>query len=335
MKVLFIGGTGVISFACSELCVERGLDLHLLNRGKSLRTPPDKAKTINADIRNIHAVKTILAKEKFDVVVDWIAYTEENVKNNFDLFRDKTDQYIFISSASVYNPERTLPITEKTSLVNPYWAYSQAKINCEKFLMNKYREDNFPVTVCRPSHTYDKTKNPLRIGYLPFYRMKNGKPIIIHDGGKSLWTLTHAKDFAKGFLGLLGNSETIGEAYHITSDEVLTWNQIAATLSKKAGYELRTSYIPSEFILKYDEEWGAGLLGDKANDAVFDNAKIKKIVPGFKAKISFEEGAEEIVEWYSHKKNQIVNSELDSLMDKVIEDYKTFLVQKKLIRGNT
>ncbi len=323
MKILFIGGTGVISSACSELCIEKGFDLHLLNRGQSFRTPPAKTKIINADIRNPESFKPILAKEKFDVVVDWIAYTEEHVKNDFDLFRDKTDQFIFISSASAYHkPPLKLPITEDTPLQNPFWSYSRGKIDCENYLMKVYRENNFPATICRPSHTYDKTKIALYGGYTTLNRMKFGKQIIIHGNGKTLWTLTNARDFAKGFIGLLGNPKTIGEAYHITSDEVLTWNQIAETIAQKAGYDLNVTYLPDDFISKYDAEWGFNLFGDKGYDTVFDNSKIKKIVPDFKSTIPYSEGVKEIVEWFSHKENQIVNEELDGLMDKMIENYK-------------
>lgn len=318
MKILFIGGTGVISSSCSQLSLDKGYELFLLTRGKSFRTAPAGANIIKGDINDKDSIKNILAGHKFDVVVNWIAFNQKDVERDFELFRDKTEQYIFISSASAYSPQRKLPITEETPLENPYWAYSRAKIDCENYLTQKYSEEKFPVTIVRPSHTYDKTKTPLRVEYLPFYRMKNGKEIIIHDDGKSLWTLTHTKDFAKGFVGLLGNKKTVGEKYHITSDEVLSWNKIAETLAAKAGYELKIVHIPSETIAKYDEEWGAGLFGDKANDAVFDNLKIKNIVPEFNANIPFEKGAEEIAEWYSDPKNQIVNYELDSLMDQII-----------------
>ena len=322
MKILFIGGTGVISHSCSQLCIEKGYDLFLLTRGKSFRSTPPGANIINGDINDVDSIKKLLSAHKFDAVVDWIAFTQQNVERDFELFRDKTEQYIFISSASAYSPKRKIPITEDTPLENPYWAYSRAKIDCENYLIEKYEKENFPVTIVRPSHTYDKTKTPLRADYLPFHRMKKGKPIIIHDEGKSLWTLTHTKDFAKGFVGLLGNKKSIGEKYHITSDEVLSWNKIAEILASKAGYELNIAHIPSGFIAKYDDEWGAGLFGDKANDAVFDNSKIKSIVPDFKPAIPFERGAEEIVKWYSDPQNQIVDLKLDALMDKIILDYK-------------
>ncbi|MCL4549353.1 MAG: SDR family oxidoreductase [Bacteroidetes bacterium] len=322
MKVLFIGGTGVISSACSQLCVEKGYDLFLLNRGTSFRATPKDAEIIHADIRDVDTVKNAIGNRAFDVVVDWVAYNKEQVKNDFSLFRDKANQFIFISSASAYQkPVQKLPITEETPLENPFWSYSQAKIDCENFLMKVYREEKFPVTICRPSHTYDKTKTPLRADYLPFHRMKLGKKIIIHDDGNSLWTLTHTRDFAKGFVGLLGNPQAVGEAYHITSDEVLSWNKIAETLAMKAGYDLQIAHLPSSFISQHDKEWGDQLFGDKANNAVFDNSKIKKLVPDFEATIPFSQGAEEIVEWYSDPKNQIVDYNLDALMDKMICDF--------------
>jgi len=323
MRVLFIGGTGVISSGCSKLCVEKGIDLFLLNRGKSLRTPPEKSRIINADIRDLNSVQSTLAGEKFDVVVDWIAFNEEHVKNDYEIFREKTEQYVFVSSASAYQkPIPKLPITEKTPLENSFWAYSRAKIDCENFLMKKHHENGFPVTIVRPSHTYDETKNPLKENHLPFHRMKKGKPIIIHDDGNSTWTLTHTKDFAKGFVGLLGKSEAIGEAYQITSDETITWNEIAKLLAESAGYELKTAHIPSSVIKKYDDEWGDGLLGDKAHSVKFDNSKIRKIVPDYNPQIKFADGAQEIADYYIKRKmNNRVDEKLDELMDKIIIDY--------------
>ena len=322
MKILFIGGTGVISAACSDLCIEKGFDLLLLNRNLSPRKTPNLARVINADIRNIRDVKIKLANEKFDVVVNWVAYNEEHVKNDFDLFKNITDQYIFISSASAYNkPPLKLPITEDVPLHNPFWKYSQDKIDCEKYLMKMFAEKEFPVTICRPSHTYDKTRFPLYGNYTAFHRMKHNKNVIIHENGNTLWTLTNAKDFAKGFFGLLGNPNTFGQAYHITSDEVMTWNHIAGTIASAAGLELRVTNIPSDFISKYDYEWGCNLFGDKGYDTIFDNSKIKSIVPEFKASIPYSEGVKQIIDWYSEKENQIVNSDLDNLMDKMITDY--------------
>ena len=324
MKILFIGGTGVISSACSELCVKKGYELYLLNRNQSFRKPPAGARVINADIRDVNGVEALLKGERFDSVVDWIAYTEEHVKNDYEIFLGKTDQYIFISSASAYiKPPVKLPITEDTQLKNPFWEYSRNKISCEYYLLDKFGTNDFPVTICRPSHTYDKTKISLYGGYTALNRMKMGREVILHDDGNSKWTLTNAKDFAKGFIGLIGNSATLGEAYHITSDEILTWNQIAEIIASAAGVELKLTYLPSEFISGYDSEWGYNLLGDKSYDTVFDNSKIRSIVPGFNASVPYSEGAREIIEWHSDKANQIVNRELDNLMDKMIADYKS------------
>ncbi|MFA6598908.1 MAG: NAD-dependent epimerase/dehydratase family protein [Ignavibacteriaceae bacterium] len=323
MKILFIGGTGVISSACSELCIERGFDLFLLNRNQSVKKPHPDAKVILADIRDVDTVKEKLSKEKFDVVVDWIAYSEEHVKNDFELFNDRTDQYIFISSASTYHkPPIKAPLTEDTPLHNPFWEYSQNKINCENYLMQKFHEQKFPATICRPSHTYDKTRFPLYGNFTAFNRMKLNKNIIIHGDGKTLWTLTNAKDFAKGFIGLIGNPKTIGESYHITSDEVLTWNQIAETIAAAAGLELKITHMSAEFISKYDAEWGRNITGDKGYDTTFDNSKIRSVVPDFKATIPYHEGVKEVIDWYSEKENQIVNAEVDLMMDKMIEDFK-------------
>lgn len=324
MKVLFIGGTGVISTACSELCVEKGIDLYLMNRNLSTRKPPAKAKMIDADIRDLQKVQSVLAGDRFDVVVDWIAYTREHVKNDFELFRAKTKQYIFISSASVYQkPPIKLPITEDIKLRNPFWSYSQSKIDSENYLMQLFYEKNFPLTICRPSHTYDKTRFPLYGYYTAFNRMKQNKNIILHGNGETLWTLTNAKDFAKGFIGLLGNTKTLGEAYHITSDESLTWNEIAKTIADAAGLDLKITHLPVDFIARHDTEWGCNLRGDKAYDTMFDNSKIRKIVPEFKASIPFKEGVKESIEWYAKKENQIVNVELDKLMDEMIARYNS------------
>lgn len=323
MKILFIGGTGVISFSCSQLCIEKGYDLYLLNRSKSFRTPPPKAKLLTADINDINSVRSVLANHQFDSVVNWIAFNEDDAKRDYELFNGKTKQYIFISSASAYHkPPVKLPITEDVPLVNPFWKYSQDKIDCENFLMDKFHKDNFPVTICRPSHTYDKTKSILRREYIPFHRMKNGKEIIIPGDGNSLWTVTHSNDFANGFIGLIGNNKTIGEAYHITSNKTITWNKIAEILADKSGYELKPIHIPFDFIAQHDKEWGAELYGDKAYDTYFDISKIKNIVPDFNPSINFETGAEEIVEWYKQPANQFVNGSIDNSMDKIIVSYK-------------
>jgi nucleoside-diphosphate-sugar epimerase len=323
MKVLFIGGTGVISSACTDLAINMGIELYLLNRGNSPRIPPKSAELIKADIRNIESVKYLIDQHIFDVVVDWIAYDRIHVENDFELFKDKTSQYIFISSASAYQKTPThLPIKETNPLNNPFWEYSQKKILCEDYLLDVYEAHQFPVTIVRPSHTYDKTKIPLHGGYTTIYRMEKGKQIIIHDSGTSLWTLTHHKDFAKGFLGLVGNSGAIGEAYHITSDEVLTWDEICEIIGETIGMAPQIIHIPSDFIRRFDKEWGDGLLGDKAHNMVFDNSKIKKINPEYSAVIPFREGAREIISWYmADQSRKQFDWQKDQKMDEIIKSY--------------
>ena len=325
MKVLFIGGTGVISSACSSLAAERGFDLFLLNRGESFRMPPASAHILNADIRDNGAVRKALGTRDFDVVVDWIAYLSEHIENDIELFRGRTDQYIFISSASVYQtPPVNLPVTESTPLANPFWQYSRDKIACEDRLTQAYREEQFPFTVVRPSHTYDRARLPLKGGYTAIDRMQKGKKIIVHGDGTSLWVLTHNSDFAKGFVGLMGNRRAIGEAFHITSDALLTWNQIYELGAAAAGTTARIVHIPSDVIAKYDAEWGGDLLGDKSHSMIFDNAKIKRVVPDFAATTPFSRGVEEIVAWHdADPSRQVVDEKLDQLMDRIIEDWES------------
>lgn len=324
MKVLFIGGTGIISTACVELCIRRGIDIYLLNRGQSVRPIPIGAKSLIADYRNPVEVKSILENIMFDAVVDWIAYVPEQVKYDVDFFRDHTKQYIFISSASVYQtPPRKLPITEQTPLENPVWQYSRDKIACENLLIREFNENKFPATIVRPSHTYDKMTLPFQERYTIIDRMRKGKKIIIHGDGSSLWVLTHSKDFAKGFVGLLGNQTAVGETFHITSDELLSWKQIANLLADAAGVKADIVDIPSKVIARYHKDWGDSLLGDKTHSMIFDNSKIKKFVPDFEATIPFSEGAKEIIAWYDEDPSrQEVDPEMDKLIDKIISDYK-------------
>ncbi len=321
MKVLFIGGTGVISSACSQLAVERGIELYLLNRGESTRPTPQGARVLRGNIRQIEEAKQLLAGHQFDAVVEWIGFVPEHVHADIELFRGRTAQYVFISSASVYQtPPASLPVTESTPLDNPYWEYARAKIACEQVLMQAYRDEKFPATIVRPSHTYDQTMLPVTGRYTVIHRMRQGKPVIVHGDGTSLWTLTHHRDFAKGFVGLLGNSHAIGDAFHITSDEWLTWNQIYEIIAQAAGVEPHIVHIPSDVIATYDKTWGDGLLGDKAHSMIFDNSKIKRVVPGFVATIPFSHGAREIMAWFdADPVRQVVDKRLDALMDKMIE----------------
>jgi nucleoside-diphosphate-sugar epimerase len=326
MKVLFIGGTGVISSACSRLAVSRGIDLYLLNRGQTAR-PIEGARMLHGDIRDRASVERALGDATFDVIVNWISFIPEHVEADIELFRDRTGQYIFISSASAYQkPLSSLPITESTPLDNPFWAYSRAKASCEERLMRAYREQGFPITVVRPSHTYDRTKVPLLGHYTDIDRMRKGKKVIVHGDGTSLWVLTHHEDFAKGFAGLLGNPRAIGHAFHITSDEVLTWNQIYTILAHAAGAEPQIVHVPSDLIAAFDPELGAGLLGDKAHSVIFDNSKIKRLVPDFAATIPFSQGAREIVAWFdADPARQVVDEQVDDLIDKIIAAYEAML----------
>lgn len=325
MKVLFIGGTGIISSACSQLAVDQGIDLYLLNRGRSFRQPPAEAKLLQGDIRNPESARNALENHTFDCVVDWVAFTPEHITLDLELFRRRTGQYIFISSASAYQtPPAKLPVTEATPLENPVWAYSRAKIACEQRLMQAYLEEQFPATIVRPSHTYDQTLLPFEGGYTVVNRMRQGKPVIVHGDGASIWTLTHHVDFAAGFNGLLGNPQSIGEAFHITSDEWLTWNQIFEQVGRAAGVEPQLVHVPSELIAAFDSGWGDSLLGDKTHSMIFDNSKIKRLVPSFRAVIPFEEGARQIMAWYdADVSRRKVDPALDARQDQIIQAYRS------------
>jgi nucleoside-diphosphate-sugar epimerase len=320
LRVLFIGGTGVISAACAALAAERGIGLTVLNRGTSLDRPlPAGVRVLRGDIRDRAAVTGLLGDQEFDAVVNWVAFTPGHVRADIEQFRGRTGQYVFISSASAYQtPPARVPVRESTPLRNPCWRYSRDKIACEDLLAAAYREENFPATIVRPSHTYDKTLVPFDGGWTVLGRMRQGKPVIVHGDGTSLWTLTHARDFAQGFVPLLGHPRTIGEAFHITSDDVLTWNQIAGTLAAAAGVRPDIVHVPSDVIAAADPDWGAGLLGDKAHSMIFDNSKLRTVVPGFRPAIPFEQGAREIVAWYTEDPaRQRVDTRLDAVMDKL------------------
>ena len=309
MRVLFIGGTGIISSACSQRAVEHGIDLVLLNRGQTSRPVPDGVRVIEGDVRDEASLREAVGDETFDVVVDWIAYTPEHVEADLRFFRDRTRQYVFISSASAY----------QAPLANPHWQYSRDKIACEERLMRAYREDGIPVTIVRPSHTYDRTCLPMHGGYTVVDRMRRGEEVIVHGDGSSLWVLTHHRDFARGFVGLLGNPHAIGEAFHITSDELLTWNQIFETVAQAAGTTAKIVHVPSDWIAAVDAEWGASLLGDKTHSMIFDNSKIKRVVPDYAATIPFARGAEEIMTWYdADPSRQGVDADLNRRMDEII-----------------
>jgi nucleoside-diphosphate-sugar epimerase len=324
MKVLFIGGTGVISSACTQLALERGIELYLLNRGQSTRPAPEHARLLQGDIRQPDQAARIIASHTFDAVVDWVAFTPQHIETDLDLLRGKTGQFIFISSASAYQtPPASLPVTESTPLDNPFWEYSRDKIACEQRLMRAYREEKFPITIVRPSHTYDQTLLPMHGGYTMVDRMRRGKPVIVHGDGTSLWVLTHHADFARGFVGLLGNSHAIGDAFQITSDEWLTWNQIYTLVAHAAGVEPKLVHVPSELIAAYDPQWGASLLGDKSTSMLFDNSKIKRVVPDFVASVPFALGARQIIQWYdADPARRRVDQAFDAIIERILAGYQ-------------
>jgi nucleoside-diphosphate-sugar epimerase len=326
VKVLFIGGTGNISTSVSLMCVERDIDLHLLTRGtRDVQIPG--ATVIRGDINRPGEFQSLIKPVHWDAVVDWIAFTTEDIERDIRLFQGRTDQFIFISSASVYQKPPVHPvITESTPLYNPFWEYSRNKIACEERLNRAYRDTGFPITIVRPSHTYD-TAIPLAIGawteYTAIDRIKRGKELIVHGDGTSLWTVTHAEDFATGFIGLLGHPQAIGEAFHITSDESLTWNQIYQTVAAAVGCQPNLVHIPSDFIAGCDESFRGGLLGDKANSVIFDNSKIKRMVPGFRATIPFHIGIRRTLAWFeADPARQIIRQETNDLMDRILATYR-------------
>jgi nucleoside-diphosphate-sugar epimerase len=320
LRVLFIGGTGVISSACSRVAVAHGIDLFVLNRGHGTDRPrPPGVTTLQGDVREPRSVRQEIKDLDFDAVVDWVAFTPDQVRTDIELFGGRTGQYVFISSASAYQtPPARVPVTESTPLRNPFWAYSRGKIACEDLLVAAYRDQGFPATIVRPSHTYDRTSVPFDGGWTVLGRMLAGKPVIVHGDGTSLWTLTHHEDFARAFVPLLAHPRTLGEAVQITSDDVLTWNQIAEALAAALGVSARVVHVPSDAIAAADPDWGAGLLGDKAHSMIFDNAKVRGLVPGWRAVIPFEQGAREIADWYrADPARQVTDARLDAVMDKL------------------
>jgi len=326
MKVLFIGGTGNISSASSKLTIEKGVDLYHLNRGITNSTIP-KVKTIHGDINDLKTLSE-LKTHTWDVVVNWIAFTPKDIERDINLFKGKTKQYIFISSASCYEkPLRNPVVTEWTPLFNNLSVYSNNKILCEERLQKAYNEEGFPITIVRPSLTYD-TVIPIAIGGFKEYttadRILKGKQIIIHGDGTSLWTVTHSDDFAKGFVGLLGLEKAIGEAFHITSDEILNWNSIYKILANSLNCELNAVHIASDFIGKIEPMFIEKLQGDKAESVVFDNTKIKTYVPEFKATIPFSVGIKRTLNWFNEKESRkFVNPETNQKIENILKAYKS------------
>jgi nucleoside-diphosphate-sugar epimerase len=325
MRVLFIGGTGFISTAASRMAISRGFEFYLLNRGSRVADIPG-SRTLVADIQRPEEVRAVLQGLDFDAVVDWIAYTADDVERDISLFRGRTKQYVFISSASAYQkPPQHYLISESTPLYNPFWEYARGKIACETRLMQAYRDEGFPVTIVRPSMTYDSNL-PIALGGWGTYtladRLLKGLPIIVHGDGSSLWVVTHADDLARGLLGLLGNERALGEAFHITSDEVFTWNQIYQHIAEALGVEAKVVHIPSDFIARVAPQLTGSLFGDKTWSVVFDNSKIKKFVPEFQATVTFRDGIRRTLDWFAaDEKRRRVDETVHAEMDRILGFY--------------
>ncbi|MBQ0031116.1 MAG: SDR family oxidoreductase [Bacteroidales bacterium] len=328
MRALFIGGTGTISMAITRLIAQDPeWELFLLNRGNRTAELPANVKNIVADINDEKAASEALKGMEFDVVCDFICFHKEQIERDFRLFNGKTRQFMVISSASAYQKPLSSPyVSEATPLANPYWKYSREKIEIEEYLIQQYRENGFPITIVRPSHTYDERSMPLGVhgkkgSYQVIKRMLEGKPVIIHGDGTSLWTMTHNSDFAKGFIGLMGNPHALGESFQITSDETLTWNQIYQSIAAALHVELKPYYISSAFLADVsDYDFTGSLIGDKANSAIFCNEKLKRAVPGLQMSVRFEQGIRKTIKHIlAHPELQVEDPEFDAWCDKVID----------------
>ncbi|MEO8260930.1 MAG: SDR family oxidoreductase [Pseudolysinimonas sp.] len=320
LRVLIIGGNGVISASCSRLAVERGMTVTLLNRGTDTTRPAiEGAESLVGDAGDAASIRDAVGTREFDVVANFRAFTPGQVTADVELFAGRTGQYLFISSASAYQkPIAHLPITEATPVHNPFWQYSRDKIACEDVLVRAYRESGFPMTIVRPSHTYDPTLIPLEGGWTALARIRDGRPLVVHGDGTTLWTLTHARDFARAFVGLFGNPHALGGSVHITSDESLTWNAIAGLFGRALGVEPHIVHVTSDAIARELPEVGAGLLGDKAHSVIFDNTRIKSLVPGWVATTPFAEGVREITDWHlADPARQVVDTDLDAAFDRL------------------
>jgi len=329
MNVLFVGGTGIISSACTRLAVQRGVRLTLLTRGQHTSEMVGGAETLNADMNDATAVARALRGRRFDAVVNWIAFTAADIERDLELFRGQTRQYIFISSASAYQKPRThYLITESTPLSNPHWDYSRNKIACEQRLLRAYREEGFPITIVRPSLTYGENLIPLVINswersYTVVDRMLKGQKVIVPGDGSSLWVITHNSDFAKGFVGLLGHEQSIGHAFHITSDEVLSWDQLYRTVGAAVGVEPRIVHIPSDFMVACLPAMEGTLIGDKSVSVVFDNTKIKRFIPDYVATTRFAQGIRQSLAWFdADPGRKLIDSEANATWDRLINGYE-------------
>jgi nucleoside-diphosphate-sugar epimerase len=334
MKVLFIGGTGIISTASTRLAAERDIELTLLNRGSRTGDLPANVRTLKADVKDEAAVAEALGSKQFDSVVDWVAFTPADVERDIRLFRSRARQFIFISSASAYQrPVGHYLITESTPLANPFWQYSRDKIACEERLMRAYREEGFPITIVRPSLTYGDTQvvlavNSWRKSYTAIDRMRRGKKVIVPGDGSSLWVITHNSDFARGLVGLLGHQQAIGHAFHITSDEVMTWDQFYRITAQAAGVEAQIVHITSDFLSAAMPDEVGSLTGDKASSVVFDNTKIKRFLPGICAKVPFAQGIQRTIDWFdADPERKQIDEGANASWDKLIDAYESGLAE--------
>jgi nucleoside-diphosphate-sugar epimerase len=321
LRALVIGGNGTISASVSRLALQRGFDVTLLNRGQTDTRPPiEGARRLIGDATDAASLAAAIGSEEFDVVANFRSFLPAQVRADIELFAGRTGQYVYISSASAYQkPVAHLPITESTPLKNPFWQYSRDKIASEDALVAAYRERDFPVTIVRPSHTYDETLIPLEGGWTMLERMRRGKPVIVPGDGTSLWTLTHARDFAVGFVGLLANPVAVGDVFQITSDFVYPWNAIYRMLGAALGVEPQLVHVASETLARAIPAWGPGLLGDKSHSVVFDNSKLRSVVPEFNPTTTFAQGAREIVAWYdADPARRVVDPTLDATLDELV-----------------
>ncbi|WP_026923893.1 SDR family oxidoreductase [Glycomyces arizonensis] len=326
LKVLFIGGSGIISTSCVHEAVRQGMDVTVLNRGTSkLRRLPDGITRLTADSNDPDSMREAIGDTYYDAVVNWVNFVPDQVRRDIDVFGGRCGQYVFISSASAYQtPPTRMPVVESTPLKNPEWQYSRDKIACEELLVKAYRQDDFPMTIVRPSHTYDETLLPFEAKWNVIERMRAGKPVVVHGDGTSLWTITHSRDFAVGLVGLLGKEAAIGEPFHITGDEAPSWNRIFEDAAAAAGVaDPKLVHIATETIAAAIPEWGPGLLGDKAHTMIFDNSKLKRLVPAFgQSTTPFKLGIREVVDWYdAHPEQRAVDPGVDELQDRLIEAF--------------
>jgi nucleoside-diphosphate-sugar epimerase len=326
MNILFLGGTGNISADCAAFLHRRGHEILVLSRGRTAVPPQYRA--LRADRKDPASLRAALRAVQPDVVLNFIGYDVADVQTDYDLFHQAVRQYIFISSATVYaKPPLRLPLTEEAPLGNVFWDYAQKKLQCEQWLLQRRQETGFPVTIVRPAHTYSRRwiPNPVSSSSYTFAaRLEQGKPVYIPDDGENPWTLTATTDFAVGLGGLVGNAGAVGAAFHITSDEVLTWNQIYAEIATALGVPSpHIVKVPTDFICQVAPQMTGTLRGDKAHPGVFDNAKIKRFVPEFQCRKRFSVGIGESVAWLrAHPDQQQLNPQIDAVCEEVVAAWR-------------